>query len=102
MTQRQAFVTLIAQSGLALAALVCATVLAAMGRIDGAAVTAIIGTAIGLVGPSTVSLGTAAINGGPRPDLSKLAASSPEASIMFAEHATVGKRHDDPTAPHHE
>lgn len=91
MTQRQSLTALLAQSLLAGAALVCATVLAAMSKIDGAAVTAIIGTAIGLVGPSTVTLGAAAMNGGPRPDLTKLAAASTTAAETMAGYPNAGQ-----------
>lgn len=77
MTQRQAFVALIAQSVVAIAVLVCATVLSASGHIDASAVTALFGAAIGLVGPATVSLGARAMNGGPQPDYATLARVAP-------------------------
>lgn len=86
-TQRQSLAILLAQTVVAVAVLVAATVLAALDKIDGAAVTAIYGAAIGLVGPATVTLGSAMINGGPRPDYRQLANASPEAAVALAQAA---------------
>lgn len=86
-TQRQSLAILLAQTVVAVAVLTAATVLAALDKIDGAAVTAIYGAAIGLVGPATVTLGSAMINGGPKPDFAQIARSSPEAAVALAAHA---------------
>jgi hypothetical protein len=83
-TQRQNLAVLLAQAGVILAVLIAATVLCGMDKIDGAAVTAVYGAALGAVGVTTMSLGNAAINGGPKPDLNKLAESSTEASVILA------------------
>jgi hypothetical protein len=97
-TQRQSLAVLLAQSVVAIAVLTASTVLAAMGKIDGAAVTAIYGAAIGLIGPATVTLGSAVINGGPRPDYRQLANASPEAAVALASHVPHG--HDPAPANH--
>lgn len=86
-TQRQSLVVLLAQTVVAVSVLIASTVLAALDKIDGAAVTAIYGAAIGLVGPATVTLGSAMINGGPKPDYSQLANSSKEAAVALAQAA---------------
>lgn len=83
-TQRQSLVILLAQTVIVIVALVAATVLCGMGRLDSASVMAIFGAAIGLTGPSTVSLGSQMINGGPKPDYAQLARSSPEAAVALA------------------
>lgn len=86
-TQRQSLAIMLAQTAVAVAVLAAATLLAAMSKIDGAAVMAIYGAAIGLVGPSTVTLGSAMINGGPKPDYRQLVNSSTEAAVALAQHA---------------
>lgn len=83
-TQRQSLAVLLAQSLVAVCVLTAATVLGALDKIDGSAVTAIFGAAIGLVGPATVTLGSAVINGGPRPDYKQMINSSPEAAVALA------------------
>lgn len=83
-TQRQSLAILLAQTAVAVAVLTAATVLGAMDKIDGSAVTAIFGAAIGLVGPATVTLGSAVINGGPRPDYKQIVNSSQEAAVALA------------------
>jgi hypothetical protein len=83
-TQRQSLFILLAQTAVAMCVLVAATVLGAMDKIDGSAVTAIFGAAIGLVGPATVTLGGSMLVGGPRPDYKQLANASPEAAAALA------------------
>ena len=83
MTQRQSFGTLIAYVALILSALGSATTLCALGKIDAAAATAVLGGAIGAAAVLIQSTSTAAINGGPKPDLSKLAGSDPYALQML-------------------
>lgn len=73
MTQRQSFALLIAHMLLALGILAAATVLCAIGKLQADAVIALFGAAVGLLGGNAQSLGQAAINGGPKPDLTKLA-----------------------------
>lgn len=75
MTQRQSFGTLIAYVVLILSALGCATLLAVMDKIDSAAVMGILGGAVTGAAVLVHSTAQAAINGGPKPDLTKLAAS---------------------------
>lgn len=79
MTQRQSFGTLIAYVVLILSSLAASTVLAALGKIDSAAVMTVLGGVSGAAAVLIHSTATAAINGGPKPDLSKLAVSDPQA-----------------------
>lgn len=75
MTQAQSFRLLIAHMAVALGILAGATVLCAIGKLQSDAVIALYGAAVGLLGGNAQSLGQAAINGGPKPDLTKLAQS---------------------------
>ena len=84
-TQRQSLFALLAQVAVAVLALVGATVLCAMDKIDGAALTALYGTAIAASAAAATTTAQRAINGGPQPNLDKLAASSNEASVLLAE-----------------
>ena len=77
MTQRQSLAALLAQVGVAFAVLAGATVLCAMGKISGESLTALYGAAIGLASAGAATTAAAAINGGPKPDLTKLAVSNP-------------------------
>ena len=79
MTQRQSFGILIANGVVAVLIIVGAVVLCGIGKIDAAALTGLLGSAIGAVGVLGNSLGSASINGGPKPDLTRLAATHPEA-----------------------
>jgi hypothetical protein len=83
-TQRQSLAILLAQLGISLAVLIAATVLAAMGVLDGEAVVALFGAAIGGVASGSATLGHSAINGGPKPDLNTLAASHPDVAARLS------------------
>ena len=84
MTQRQSLLALLAQVGVAIAALIGASVLAGMGKLDGEAVVVLYTTALTLAGTGASATARAAINGGPRPDYSALAKASPEAATALA------------------
>ena len=77
MTQRQSLAALLAQVSVGFAVLAGATVLCAMGKIDGSALTALYGSAIALASTAAAATSAAAINGGPKPDLTKLAETNP-------------------------
>ena len=79
MTQRQSFGVLVAHALIALALIISASVLAALHVLDASAVTAIFGAVLGFAGGAGIAQGAAIINGGPKPDLTKLAATDPEA-----------------------
>lgn len=78
MTQRQSFGVLIAHGVLAALLIVAASVLAALHVLDASAVTAIFGAVIGFAGGAGISQGSAIINGGPKPDWTKMVESNPE------------------------
>lgn len=100
MTQRQSFGTLIAYVVLILSALAAGTTLCALGKIDAAAVTTVLGAALGAAAVLIQSTATAAINGGPKPDLSKLAISDPYALQMLLSKQQPGQMQLPPqTAP---
>ena len=89
MTQRQSFGTLIAYVTLILAAVACATALCALGKIDSAAAMAVLGGAVTGAAVLVNSTAAAAINGGPKPDMTKLAVSDPQAlASLLAKHPT--------------
>lgn len=98
MTQRQSLAALLAQVGVAFAVLIGATVLCGMDKINGEALTAIYGAAIGLAAAGAASTTAAAINGGPKPDLTQLAAQSPE----IAERLTGAQVPQPPSAAERE
>lgn len=77
MTQRQSFYVLVAHLIVTIAVLIAATVLCGIGKLDQNAVVALFGAAIGLLGANGQSLGSAVINGGPKPDYNKLSQSDP-------------------------
>ena len=83
MTQRQSFGVLIAHGVIALALITAASVLAGLHVLDASAVTAIFGAVIGFVGGAGISQGAAIINGGPKPDMTKLAQVDPAALSML-------------------
>jgi hypothetical protein len=55
-----------------------ATLLCYANKLDSSAVIALFGAAVGLLGGNAQSLGASIVNGGPKPDYGKLAASDPE------------------------
>lgn len=67
-----------------LAILAAATTLCAIGKLQSDAVIAIYGAAIGLLGGNAQSLGSAAINGGPKPDLNRMADRSAHDAMVAA------------------
>lgn len=78
MTQRQSLAALLAQVGVSVAALVGATVLCAMGKLEGEALVALYTAALALASTGAAATARQAINGGPKPDLTKLAQTHPE------------------------
>lgn len=86
MTQRQSLAALLAQVVVALAALVGATVLAGLDKLNGEAIAVLYGAALALAGNAARDTAQAAINGGPQPDLTKLAEASPAIAERLAEH----------------
>lgn len=79
MTQRQSFGVLIAHGIIALALLASAAALCALGKIDAAAFTGLAGAVLGFAGGAGITQGQAIINGGPKPDYTKLGQSDPDA-----------------------
>lgn len=63
MTGRQSLALILAQTLVGLVVLACATYLAAVGKLEGEAVTALFGTAVGLVGGVTATVGYSTTNG---------------------------------------
>ncbi len=87
MTQRQSLAALLAQVAVAFAVLAGATALCGIGKISGESLTALYGAAIGLASAGAAATAAAAINGGPKPDLTRLAESNP----AMAERMTSGQ-----------
>lgn len=73
MTQRQSFVVLAMHSAVAVMLIAAACVLGALGVLSGEAVTGIFGAVLGFVGGAGITQGQAIINGGSKPDLTRLA-----------------------------
>lgn len=83
MTQRQSFGVLIAHGVIALALLASAALLCALGKIDAAAFTGLAGAVLGFAGGAGITQGQAIINGGPKPDMTKLAQSDPDTLARY-------------------
>lgn len=82
MTQGQSFRVLIAHMFVSILILAGATTLCALGKLQSDALIAIYGAAIGLMGGNAQSLGTAAINGGPKPNLDRMAETSTRDALI--------------------
>lgn len=75
---------------LSLAVLGAATLLCYAGKLDASAVIALFGAAIGLLGSNAQTLGNGIVNGGPKPNYDKLAASDPSelSRVLESQRAT--------------
>lgn len=89
---------LLAHMLVALGIITAATVLCAIGKLQSDALIALYGAAVGLLGGNAQSLGAAVINGGSKPDLTKLAESSPAALQQVMQTASG---HTPPAANEH-
>lgn len=83
MTQRQSLAALLAQVGVSLAALTGATILCAMGKLQGEALVALYTAALALASTGAAATARQAINGGPKPDLTRLASENPSAAAAY-------------------
>lgn len=88
---------MIAHMILALSVLVAASILCAIDKLDSSAVIALFGAAIGLLGGNAQSIGTAVINGGPKPDYRMVAQVAPEQLAAIVA-ASMGKQAPTTTA----
>lgn len=79
---------IIAHMVMGIAVLTGATVLCALGKLQSDSLVVLYTAAIALIAGNAKSLGDAAINGGPKPDLTKLAESDPRT----AERVTLGTK----------
>lgn len=77
-TQRQSLAALLAQVGVSIAALVGATILCAMDKLEGEALVALYTAALALASTGAAATARQAINGGPKPDYTKLAQTHPQ------------------------
>lgn len=88
MTQRQSFYVLVMQGIIALAVVSSVSLLGWGGVLSGEAVTGVIGAVLGLAGGASVAQSSAIINGGPKPDWTKLVESNPELAARMMSRPT--------------
>lgn len=87
MTQRQSFYVILIHAAVGVVIIVAAAVLTGLHDLEPAAFTAILGTVAGMVGLSGIQFGQAALNGGPKTDMVKLAQVSPNLAQQMMDHA---------------
>lgn len=91
-TQRQSFLVLIVYAVVVLAIITAAAVLCALSKLDAAAFTALVGTAVGVIGIHGAQFGTSALNGGPKADMTRVA----EAQVAAGERPTTPGTNEQP------